>query len=51
MKITALSENTSRDPQIGCEHGLSLYIETQSHTILFDMGQSALFAGVNFHDK
>ena len=44
MKITALSENTSRDPQIGCEHGLSLYIETGKHHILFDSGQSGLFA-------
>ncbi|WP_407382958.1 MBL fold metallo-hydrolase [Ruminococcus sp.] len=44
MKITALTENTSRDPQIGCEHGLSLYIETNAHKLLFDAGQSALFA-------
>ena len=26
------------------EHGLSLYIETKEHTILFDMGQTDLFA-------
>ena len=44
MKITALTENTSCDPSIGCEHGLSLYIETKTHRILFDTGQSALFA-------
>ena len=44
MKITALTENTSCSPLIGCEHGLSLYIETRSHHILFDAGQSALFA-------
>lgn len=44
MKITALAENTSGQPDIGCEHGLSLYIETASHKILFDMGQTGLFA-------
>ncbi len=44
MKITALTENTSNKPHIGCEHGLSLYIETSRHTILFDSGQSDLFS-------
>lgn len=27
------------------EHGLSLYIETAKHNILFDMGQTDLFSG------
>ena len=44
MKITVLAENTSCDPKIGCEHGLSLFIETAKHKILFDSGQSGLFA-------
>ena len=44
MKITALTENTSCKPGIGCEHGLSLLIETETHRILFDMGQTDLFA-------
>ena len=44
MKITALAENTSCSEQIGLEHGLSLYIETAGHRILFDMGQTELFA-------
>ena len=44
MKITALTENTSCSPAIGYEHGLSLFIETDKHNILFDMGQSDLFA-------
>lgn len=43
MKIIVLSENTACLPYIGAEHGLSLYIETQNHKILFDMGQSDLF--------
>ncbi len=49
MKITALVENTvsgQRAEQLGLgrEHGLSLYIEACGHRILFDMGQSGLFA-------
>lgn len=44
MKITCLMENTSCDPAIKAEHGLSLYIETASHRILFDMGQTDVFA-------
>ena len=44
LKITALAENTSCRPDIGCEHGLSLFIETNTHRVLFDTGQSALFA-------
>lgn len=43
MKITVLTENTSKKPVFEAEHGLSLYIETQNHKILFDMGQSDLF--------
>ena len=43
MKITALTENTSEN-DLECEHGLSLFIETERHTVLFDMGQSELFA-------
>ena len=44
MKITVLAENTAVCKDIGYEHGLSLYIETDSKRILFDMGQSDLFA-------
>lgn len=44
MRITVLTENTSCGPMIGCEHGLSLSIETNTHHILFDTGQSSLFA-------
>ncbi len=43
MKITALVENITNDSKFSCEHGLSLYIETKSHKILFDTGQSSLF--------
>lgn len=44
MKITALTENTPYNDNISAEHGLSLYIETEKHNILFDMGQTSLFA-------
>ena len=44
IQITALVENTSADPRLGADHGLSLYIETGAHHILFDMGQTALYA-------
>ena len=37
MKITVLAENTACK-NIGCAHGLSLYIETAKHKILFDAG-------------
>ena len=43
MKITALTENTSQ-AGLSTEHGLSLYVETAQHRILFDTGQSELFA-------
>ena len=43
MKITSLLENTTEREDIKVEHGLSLYIETNSHKILFDMGQTDYF--------
>ena len=44
MKISVLVENTSSEQEILSEHGLSLYIETEEHKILFDTGQSDDFA-------
>ena len=40
MKISVLCENTTTRNDIIPEHGLSLYIETEHHKILFDMGQT-----------
>lgn len=37
MKITALVENQTKC-ELKAKHGLSLYIETQNHKILFDLG-------------
>lgn len=44
MKLITLIENTTCSPTLACEHGLSLYLETGAHKILFDMGQSSAFA-------
>lgn len=43
MKITVLAENTPFSECFEAEHGLSLYIETENHKILFDTGQTDLF--------
>ena len=43
MKITVLTENTSPRGLL-YEHGLSIYIETGYKKILFDTGQSGIFA-------
>ncbi len=44
MKISVLCENTTQRESIISEHGFSLYIETDAHKILFDMGQTSAFA-------
>lgn len=44
MKIVTLSENTTSRCDLQPEHGLSLYIETKKHRILFDTGASGSFA-------
>ena len=42
MRLTVLTENTVCNNALIPEHGVSFYIETASHRILFDMGQSEL---------
>jgi len=44
MNITTLVENTTISDNLKGEHGLSLYIETTKHKILFDLGSGTLFA-------
>lgn len=44
MKILTLLENSSVRDDLFAEHGLSLYIETNGHRILFDTGASDAFA-------
>lgn len=43
MKITVLIENTTKNPKLMSEHGLSIYVETKEHKLLFDVGQSGFF--------
>lgn len=44
MVITMLMDNIASDASLRSEHGLSLHIRTEKHSILFDTGQSAAFA-------
>lgn len=44
MKIVTLLENTTTRDNLTPQHGLSLYMETGTHRILFDMGQDDTFA-------
>ena len=44
MKLINLVDNTSMHPNLGSEHGLSTYIETKHHHLLFDLGHTDLFA-------
>lgn len=43
MKISVLMENTASSEKYLCRHGLSFYIETRKHKILFDMGPDGDF--------
>lgn len=44
MKIYVLVENTTHKEDMLTEHGLSMYIETAEHKILFDTGCGTAFA-------
>lgn len=44
LKIITLVENTTSSSEYRCKHGLSLYIETAKHKILFDLGPDETFA-------
>jgi 7,8-dihydropterin-6-yl-methyl-4-(beta-D-ribofuranosyl)aminobenzene 5'-phosphate synthase len=43
MKIITLVENTSDNADLKKQHGLSVYIETPQHKILFDLGSDDTF--------
>lgn len=43
MRIVALVENTTKRNDMHVEHGLSLYVETDKHKVLFDMGETDFF--------
>ena len=44
MKLWTLMENTACSADFYAEHGLSLYLQTGDHKILFDAGQSEAFS-------
>lgn len=44
MKLVTLNENTSDNPALACENGLSLYLETRLHRLLVDTGATSVFA-------
>lgn len=44
VKIWTLMENTAAEETFCAEHGLSFYMETKKHKILFDAGQTDAFA-------
>ncbi|MGH4137113.1 MBL fold metallo-hydrolase [Clostridium sp.] len=44
MKVITLFENRTISKDYKCKHGLSLYIETSNHKILFDTGTDQSFA-------
>ena len=42
MKFGTLVEDTTKC-ELGAEHGLSIYAETEKHKLLFDVGTTDLF--------
>lgn len=44
MEVTVLMENTTQDPRLTAEHGLSLYIEYRDRAFLLDTGSTGDFA-------
>lgn len=56
LRIVTLVEDNQKDPNLGSEHGVSFYIETDKHKLLFDVGQTELFLlnsikmGINLAD-
>lgn len=43
IRIVSLVENTSDSKTLKSKHGLSLYIETDNHKVLFDVGPDSTF--------
>lgn len=43
LRVVALVENSTAVPACEGKHGLSLYLETEKHRLLFDVGPNALF--------
>lgn len=43
LEILSLTDNLCALPGCKAQHGLSLYIKTKKHKILFDLGQDSTF--------
>ncbi|MBE5779022.1 MAG: MBL fold metallo-hydrolase [Clostridiales bacterium] len=43
VKIVTLVENTAFNPELSPKHGLSFYVETPRHKLLFDVGPNEFF--------
>lgn len=43
MKLLVLSDNRAQNPDLCIEHGLSVYLESETHTFLLDTGQEDVF--------
>ena len=43
MQISVLMDDSVSSASFSCEHGLSLYLTTPGHKVLFDTGASGLF--------
>jgi len=43
MKVVTLVENTTCDKSLKPKHGLSIYVETSRHKVLFDLGPNDAF--------
>ena len=49
MKIITLVENTADDKSLKPKRGLSIYIETPKHKVLFDLGPKDTFIHCTGH--
>ena len=43
FRIVPLVENTTSTTDYKCKHGLCIYVQTDNHKILFDVGPNSLF--------
>ncbi len=43
LTLTVLCEDTTRDPRLAAEHGLSMLLETPRHRVLLDTGAGSAF--------
>lgn len=49
ITVKVLLENSSLREEIACRHGLSLYLETPEHKVLFDMAPDVVLGGFHLY--